>query len=124
MYKMLLALAVVAVMACGAVAGEVSQAALSDMGLAGMQSMSDDEGMAVRGAWAFGGSFALAVTPAASSGSAYTAGDVGPGPDVALTSTYATATSTLSVYGPGGFFLGSLVANGTAYSAGIGIAGP
>ena len=124
MYKMLLALAVVAMMASGALAGEISQAALNDMGLSGMQQMSDDEGMAVRGAWAFGGSFALAVTPAAASGSAYTAGDIGPGWDVALTSTYATSTSTLQAYGPGGVFLGSLVATGTAYSAGIGIAAP
>ena len=49
MYKILLALGVVAVMTCGAVAGEISQATLSDMGLAGMQKMSDDEGMAVQG---------------------------------------------------------------------------
>lgn len=124
MYKMLLALGLVAVMAFGAVAGEVSQATLSDMGLAGMQKMSDDEGMAVRGAWAFGGSFAVSVTPAAASGSAYTAGDVGPGVDIAMTSTYATTTSTLEAFGPGGVFLGALVATGTAYSAGIGIAGP
>lgn len=120
MYKMLLALGLVAVMAFGAVAGEVSQAALSDMGLAGMQQMSDDEGMAVRGAWAFGGSFALAVTPAASSGSAYTAGDIGPGWDVALTSTYATANTTYT----GLFNIPVSGVTGTAYSAGIGIAAP
>lgn len=52
MYKMLFALAVVALMASGAFAGEISQAALNDMGLSGMQQMSDDEGMAVRGKWA------------------------------------------------------------------------
>jgi hypothetical protein len=84
MYKMLLALAVVAVMACGAVAGEVSQATLGDMGLANMQTMSDDEGMAVRGAFAIVGGFSFASTPGAASGDAYAAGDFGWGPDLAF----------------------------------------
>ena len=75
MYRMLLALAVVAVMAGGAVAGEISQATLNDMGLASMQKMSDDEGMAVRGKWAFvWGQGTAAVVGGTSSTNGYMAG--------------------------------------------------
>ncbi len=112
MNKLMLALAVVAMMACGAVAGEVSQATLSDMGLAGMQSMSDQEGMAVRGAFAFVGGFSFASTPGAAAGDAFLAGDVGAGPDLALGASISHADSSVVNYG---LFL--IPVSGASYTA-------
>jgi len=61
MYRALFVLAVVAMMTCSATAGEVSQSALADMGLSNMQSMSDEDGMAVRGKWALVGGIGTAA---------------------------------------------------------------
>jgi len=61
MHRLMFALALVGMMACGAVAEEVSQGTLGDMGLTGMQSMSDDQGMAVRGKWAIVGGLGTAA---------------------------------------------------------------
>lgn len=120
MYKMLLALAVVAVMACGAVAGEVSQGVLSDMGLANMQSMSDDEGMAVRGAFAIVGGFSFASTPGTATGDAYAAGDFGWGPDLAVGGSTSQAQTNVTnvLLGPGGFVLGGTSTTVTATASG------
>ena len=124
MYKMMLALAVVAVMACGAVAGEVSQATLGDMGLAGMQSMSNDEGMAVRGAFAIVGGFSFASTPGAASGDAYAAGDFGPGWDTAFGGSVSGSQSQQSIeyFGFFGFPLGGVVTTQTAVAGGMAFA--
>ncbi len=124
MYKMLLALAVVAVMACGAVAGEVSQATLGDMGLANMQSMSDDEGMAVRGAFAIVGGFSFASTPGTATGDAYAAGDFGWGPDFAIGGSASTSQTQIVVenFGILGFPLGGSVTTITASASGGAVA--
>ncbi len=128
MYKILLALAVVAVMASGAVAGEVPQATLSDMGLANMQTMSDDEGMAVRGAFAIVGGFSFASTPGAAGADAYAAGDFGAGPDFAIGGSFSFSNSQQStvVLGPGGVFLGAVITTQTANAGGgaVAFAGP
>jgi hypothetical protein len=120
MYKMLFALAVVAMMACSTVAGEVSQATLGDMNLAGMENISDDDGMAVRGAFAFVGGLSFASTPGAWDINGYLAGDTGRGPDLALGGSLSTSRTriTTTVIGPRENFLGITTTTITAFAAG------
>jgi hypothetical protein len=124
MYKILLALAVVAVMASGVMAGEVSQATLSDMGLSNMQSMSDQDGMAVRGAWAIVGGFSFATTPGAGSANAYTAGDLGAGPDFAVGASVSASQSSIVNTGLFGIPTSSTTITAVAGGGAIAFAGP
>lgn len=120
MYKLLSALAVVAMMASGAVAGEVSQATLGDMNLGKMQSISDDDGMAVRGEFAFVGGISFASTPGAWSINGYTAGDTGRGPDLALGGSVSGSRTRITtiLIGRRENFLGMKMTSITAFSGG------
>ena len=75
--------------------GQISSRSLAAMGLHGMATMSDADGMHVRGASATVGGFSLSSVPGAAASSAY----YGSGPNSASGYTVSVAANSVGYYG-------------------------